>query len=76
MLALDMTATSYLHMIPNTRVDTTLSDNYQYVKSYTFKLGATATEKILFYKNDIAKDYTYPIINTTPIVTVSAVLTD
>lgn len=76
MLALDMTATSYLHMIPNTRVDTTLSDNYQYVKSYTFKLGATATEKILFYKNDITKNYTYPIVNTTPIVTVSAVLTD
>ena len=75
-LALDMTATSYLHMVPNTLVDTTLNDGYQYVESYTFKLGATATEKILFYKNDITKDYTYPIINTTPIVTVSAVLAD
>ena len=34
-----------------------LSDNYKYVKSYTFKLAATATEKILFYKDDIKKRY-------------------
>lgn len=75
-LALDMTAKSYLHMIPNTEVDTTLSDNYKYVKSYTFKLDATATEKILFYKDDIKKDYTYPIVNDSSIITVEANLAD
>lgn len=75
-LALDMTATSYLHMIPNTIVDTTLSDNYKYVSSYTFKLVATATEKILFYKDDLTKDYTYPIVNDTSIITVDTELAD
>lgn len=75
-LALDMTAKSYLHMIPNTEIDTTLSDNYKYVKSYTFKLAATATEKILFYKDDIKKNYTYPVVNDKSIITVEANLAD
>ena len=75
-LALDMTAKSYLHMTENSQVDTTLSDGYKYVKSYTFLLDATASEKILFYKNDISKDYTYPIVNDSSIIDVSVLLAD
>ena len=75
-LALDMTAKSYLHMTENSQVDTTLSDGYKYVKSYTFLLDATASEKILFYKNDISKNYTYPIVNDSSIIDVSVLLAD
>lgn len=75
-VALDMTAKSYLHMSENSEVDTTLSDGYKYVKSYTFLLDATASEKILFYKNDISQNYTYPIVNDSSIIDVSVLLTD
>ena len=63
-------------MTENSQVDTTLSDGYKYVKSYTFLLDATASEKILFYKNDISKDYTYPIVNDSSIIDVSVLLAD
>lgn len=75
-VALDMTAKSYLHMSENSEVDTILSDGYKYVKSYTFLLDATASEKILFYKNDISQNYTYPIVNDSSIIDVSVLLAD
>ena len=67
-LALDMTANSYLHPIENTVNTNTLDDN--------FKLDATSTEKIIFYKKDKSLDYTYPVVNNDSIVTVSAILAD
>lgn len=75
-LALDMTANSYLHPIENTVNTNTLDDNYKYVVSYSFKLDTTSTEKIIFYKKDKSLDYTYPIVNNDSIVTVSAILAD
>lgn len=76
LLSLDMTANSYLHPIENSISTDTLDDNYQYVVTYSFKLDATATEKIIFYKKDKTLDYTYPIVNDNSIITVSAILAD
>lgn len=65
LVAIDMTANSYLH---NISYETVLVDGYNYIKKYTFKLAATASEKVIFYKYDISKDYTYPIVNNDSII--------
>ena len=67
-LYLDMTANAYLNRIGN--VTTTNVDGHQYVSSFTFKVGATTSEKIIFYKADRTLNYTYPIVNETSIVDV------
>ena len=74
-LALDMTAKSYLHDIPGSEV-TEVVDSYNYVKQYSFKIPATSSEKILFYKYDISKNYTYPIINDNSIIHVDSVIAE
>ncbi len=75
-LALDMTTNSYLHLIENSQSTTSLTDGYEYVQSYTFLLDATSSEKILFYKNDISNDYTYPVVNDSSIIDVNVILAD
>lgn len=75
-IKLDMTAKSYLHMISNSISEETLDDGFNYVESYSFLLDATASEKIIFYKDDINNNYTYPIVNSSSIITVSAVLAE
>ncbi len=75
-IKLDMTAKSYLHMISNSMSEENLSDGFNYVESYSFLLDATASEKIIFYKDDINDNYTYPIVNSSSIITVSAVLAE
>lgn len=64
---LDMTTNSYLHRIPNSEVFINY-DGFNYVSKYVFKLDASSSEKILFYKNDMTKDYTYPITNSSSII--------
>ena len=73
-LALDMTSNSYLHKI--SEVTEVLDDHYNYVNSFTFKLDATSTQKIIFYKYDTSQDYTYPIVTSTPVITVSGVFAE
>lgn len=67
-LYLDMTANAYLNRIGS--VTTTRINNYNYVSSFTFKVGATTSEKIIFYKANRTLDYTYPIVNETSIIDV------
>ena len=74
-LALDMTTKSYLHMISGSEV-TEVVDSHYYVKKYSFKIPATSSEKILFYKYDISKNYTYPIINDSSIINVDSVVAE
>ena len=71
-LYLDMTSNSYLKKIPDSEV-TEKINGFDYVSKYTFKVDATSSEKILFYKDDIAKDYTYPIVNEDSIIDVLVV---
>lgn len=71
---LDMTANAYLKRIGN--VTTTNVNGYRYVSSFTFKVGATTSEKIIFYKADRTFDYTYPIVNETSIIDVDTDLVE
>lgn len=66
---LDMTASSYLHRIDNS-LKTEKINNFDYVSSFSFKVAATSSVKIIFYKKDKKKDYTYPIVNEESIITV------
>ncbi len=45
---------------------------YDYVKSFTFRVKAQTSVAIKFYKLFTTNNYTYPIINNTPVVQFSA----
>ena len=69
-LRLDMTNTNYLNKISS---DTrTLSDGYVYVDKLVFGIGAESSAAVNFYKMDVTKDYTYPLVYPTSIVTFTA----
>ena len=70
---LDMTTKSYLHRISGSE-GTTSVGGFNYVNKYSFKVNATSSEKILFYKADKSKNYTYPIVNSTSIIKVTTEL--
>ena len=72
-LQLDMTTNSYLHRLNNSQKLISLS-GYNYVYEYQFKVPATSSEKILFYKTDRTQDYTYPNNSNTSAVSVSVKL--
>lgn len=65
---LDMTNPSYLRKL--TESSTTIN-NYQYINSYSFKIDAISSEIVKFYKINPSIDYTYPIVNTTSIISFS-----
>jgi hypothetical protein len=67
---LDMTNDLYLDRLSN-NFSTTTIDGYSYVNKFSFNINASSSNSIIFYKKDISKDYTYPIVNDTPVVTVS-----
>lgn len=73
-ILLDMTDSNYKRKIGTEEVKTV--DNSSYVSGFKFKVGATSSEKIKFYKKDIAKDYTYPIVNDSSIIKVSVKTVD
>lgn len=56
---LDMTDSSYMMRLDK-NYETTKINNYDYVKKFAFKMDASSTTKILFYKTDSSKNYTYP----------------
>lgn len=66
---LDMTNKNYLHKLPGTE-NTEAVNHYEYVSGFSFKMDASSSEKIMFYKEDPKKDYTYPIVNEDCIITV------
>lgn len=69
MFYLDMTNSTYLHRIPDS--ETTVDVNgYSYVNSYKFKIDATSSEKVIFYKVNPDEDYTYPLVNDTSVIDV------
>lgn len=67
---LDMTNINYLHRIENSEKKEQI-DGFDYINEFTFKMDVSSSEKIMFYKSDPEKNYTYPIVNNTPIVTVT-----
>ena len=66
---LDMTNKNYIHRIPNSE-NTENVNKYSYVNEFSFKMDASSSEKIMFYKQNPKENYTYPIINEKPIITV------
>ena len=66
-LYLDMSSDSYINRISGSDSFVTIN-NFNYVSSYSFKVDANSSKQILFYKEDISKNYTYPIINNTSII--------
>lgn len=70
---LDMTNTTYIHRIPNSEKTVNI-DGHKYITEYSYKALATSSDKILFYKNDRTKNYTYPINTSESIVKVTAKL--
>lgn len=67
---LDMTDDTYLNAINGT-IKTKQYNNYTYVSGHSFYVGANSNTEIIFYKRDITKDYTYPIVNNTSIIDVA-----
>ena len=65
-----MTNKNYLDRIPNSERTESI-DNFNYVNEFSFKMNASSSEKVMFYKADPTKDYTYPITNENSIVTVT-----
>lgn len=66
---LDMTNSNYLN---NTSISTTTINNQTYINGMSFKIDAVSSSKVRFYKVDPSQNYTYPITNTTPVVTVTS----
>ncbi len=44
---------------------------FAYVKKFTFKVPASSSSSIIFYKDDVTENYTYPIVNNTSAIQVS-----
>ncbi|MDO4392372.1 MAG: hypothetical protein Q4C11_04660 [Clostridium sp.] len=62
---LDMTNTNYLNAIST---KTTNINGSNYISEITFKLEPISSAVVRFYKQDVTKDYTYPIINSSSII--------
>ena len=65
---LDTTA----NITKNSEKQYTIVDGISYISSITFDMDAVSSMAIRFYKKDTSKNYTYPIITTTPIINFSA----
>ncbi len=74
-LFVDMTNSLYLNRL-NTNYQETTIGGYQYVSRFSFKVNAASSSSIIFYKDDLTQNYTYPITNNTSVITVSVVTAD
>lgn len=72
-LFLDMTNSSFLNRLDEDYKEVTI-DGYRWVSKFSFKVNASSSNTILFYKNDIKQNYTYPIVNAKSIINVSVKL--
>lgn len=66
-ILLDMTSDAYLN---NVGIETVKINNYNYVKSISFKIDALASQMVKFYKADTTKNYTFPIENGISVIDV------
>ena len=66
---LDMTDNAYVSGISNTTIN---MEERIYINSIKFKIDALSSKKVRFYKVDESKDYTYPIVNDTPVITLTS----
>ena len=69
-LFVDMTNDLYLHRLQSPYQEQTIG-GHQYVSKFAFKVNASSSSEIIFYKDDITQNYTYPIVNNQSIIQVS-----
>jgi len=74
-LFVDMTDSLYLNRLSTNYQEVTI-DGYQYVSRFSFKVNAASSNSIIFYKDDLTQNYTYPITNSTSVITVSVITAD
>lgn len=72
-ILLDMTDSNYKNRLSEENKNL---GNYSYVSGFKFKVDATSSQKIKFFKNDVTKNYTYPIVNDIPEVKVDVKTVD
>lgn len=65
---LDMTSPAYLkgYNFSNLTVN-----GVSYIHQFSFKMDALSSEKVNFYKTNVASNYTYPFVNDTSAITVN-----
>lgn len=66
---LDMTNENYLNADETSHVT---KNSHEYTNSITFRVDAITSTKVRFYKIDISRDYTYPIINNNSVIEFSS----
>lgn len=72
-LFVDMSNKYFVNRLQTGYTEQTI-DGYQWVSGFSFKVNASSSSAINFYKDDITQNYTYPIVNSTPIINVSVQL--
>jgi len=63
-----MTSEAYLKA---TNYTTTTIDGFDYINSVTFNVEAISSAQVKFYKIDATRNYTYPIVNPSSIISFS-----
>ena len=66
------TTSPILNKVEETDIKTTQLDNTEFISGIKFKVDALSSEAIRFYKKNPTKNYSYPIINQTSIITFTA----
>ena len=73
LLLVDMTNNLFLRRLNTNYEEVTLADGFNYVKKFSFKVNASSSNSIIFYKDDVSKNYTYPVVNPNSIIRVSVI---
>lgn len=66
------TTNPILNEVNDENISTIEIDNTSYVNGIKFKMDALSSQAIRFYKKNTTKNYTYPIVNTSSIITVTS----
>lgn len=74
-LFVDMSNKKYINRInDDTFEEVELDDGFLWVQKFSFKMNASSTASIIFYKDDVTEDFTYPIVNDESIIQVDVKL--
>ena len=69
-LEVDMSDINYVNRLTSNYEEQTIN-GFQYVSKFSFKVDASSSSSVLFYKDVVSKNYTYPIVNPNSVVQVS-----
>ena len=72
-LFVDMSNKYFINRLSTGYYEETIN-GYQWVSGFSFKVNASSSSSINFYKDDITQDYTYPIVNNSSVIQVSVQL--